>query len=99
MIEKDIIRDAAQMYGCTEEDVKSRKRHRQYAEARAVVCYMLYSFIGRSCTETATLLNRTHGTVLYFNNRACDWLNMPRLNPRGAEVIKVLVERYKNKEQ
>jgi len=99
MIEKDISRDAARMYGCTVADVKSRKRHRQYAEARAVVCYMLHSCMGWSSIETATLLNRTHATVLYYNNRACDWLKMPRLNPRGARVIKVLVERYKNKEQ
>jgi chromosomal replication initiation ATPase DnaA len=97
MIDTDIIRDAADLYGITIQDITSPCRKRRMADARAVVCYLLHSCIGLSSPEIGRMLKRTHATVLYFNRRADDWVRTPRLNPRGAAAIKELRQRYSNK--
>lgn len=99
MIDQKIIRDAADLYGCTVADLKSPKRHRKYADARAVVCYILCQMRGWTYSEVGRTLHRTHSTVIYFNRRADEWLKLPILNPRGACAIKELVKRYNTTEQ
>lgn len=96
MIENDILRDAADLFGVTVEAVTSAMLHRQYADARAVVCYVLCSMRGMSTTEVGRMIHRTHATVIYYNRKADDWLRMPKLNRRGACAIRELENRYKD---
>lgn len=92
----DIIDKVAKIYSITVDDMTSKKRHRVYADARAVVCYVLCSL--RFCTfsEVARLLHKSHATVIYHNHRACDWMQTPRINPRGYNVIREIEREYIN---
>lgn len=98
MIEQDIMSDVADIYGITISDIKSRRRLRRYADARAVICYMLYSVKSMTLVEIAKMLNRTHASVIYFNRKAEDWLQTPLLNKRGACAIRELERRYKTED-
>lgn len=94
MIEQEIISDVADIYGITVENILSRRRLRRYADARAVICYMLCFTQGYSTTEVGRVLNRNHSSIVYFNKKTRDWLRKPLLNKRGACAIKELEKRY-----
>lgn len=94
-----IFRDVAKLYGVTITELKSRSRLRKYADARAVICYILCSQCKLSYSEVASMLNRTHATVIYFVKNAEGWLRVPAFNPKGANAINELINKnnYKQK--
>jgi len=94
MIEQEIISDVADIYGITVENILSRRRLRRYADARAVICYVLCFTQGYSTTEVGKVLNRNHSSIVYFNKKTRDWLRTPIINKRGACAIKELEKRY-----
>lgn len=94
MIEQEIISDVADIYGITVENILSRRRLRRYADARAVICYLLCFTQGFSTTEVGKVLNRNHSSIVYFNKKTRDWLRTPIINKRGACAIKELEKRY-----
>lgn len=94
MIEQEIISDVADIYGITVENILSRRRLRRYADARAVICYLLCFTQGYSTTEVGKVLNRNHSSIVYFNKKTRDWLRTPIINKRGACAIKELEKRY-----
>lgn len=94
MIEQDIISDVADIYRITVDNITSKRRIRRYVEARMVVSYLLCSMQGLTTTEVGDLLNCTHASVIYFRDKAKDWLRTPILNKRGADAIMELKKRY-----
>ena len=94
MIERDIISDVADIYGITVDNITSKRRIRRYVEARMVVSYLLCLKQGMTTTEVGELLHCTHASVVYFRNKAKDWMRTPILNKRGADYIKKLERRY-----
>jgi len=94
MIEQEIMSDVADIYGITVNDILSRRRLRRFADARAVICYLLCFTQGYSTTEVGRVLGRDHSSVVYFNKKTMDWLRTPFLNKRGACAIKELEKRY-----
>lgn len=94
MIEQDIMKDAADIYGITVENILSKRRIRRYVDARAVVCYLLCFTQGYSTTEAGNVLNRNHSSAVYFNKKTKDWLRMPILNDRGCKAIRLLLKKY-----
>lgn len=94
MTERDIIRDAAMLYGCDTADLTSRKRHRKLVDARKVSAYILCALVGLPYSEVGRMLNRTHAAVIYFERQAEGWLHQPRLNPEGAARIRYIAKKY-----
>jgi len=94
MIEQEIMSDVADIYGITVSDILSRRRLRRFADARAVICYLLCFTQGYSTTEAGRVLGRDHSSVVYFNKKTMDWLRTPIINKRGACAIKELEKRY-----
>ena len=94
-----MIRDVAKLYGITVAEVKSSRRFRKLADARAVICYILCSQCKFNYSEVARMLNRTHATAIYFVKNAEGWLRVPAFNPQGARIINELINKnnYKQK--
>lgn len=98
MIEQDIISDVADIYCITVDNITSKRRIRRYVEARMVVSYLLCSMRGLTTTEVGDMLHCTHASVIYFRNKAKDWLKMPILNNMGVKAIRKLEKRYKTED-
>jgi len=91
-----IISDVADLYGITQDDITSRKRHRRFADARAVICYIMCALDGYTFSEAGRSIHRTHASVIYFVRRASWWMRSPVLNQRAVAAIKELTKRYYN---
>lgn len=91
---KQIINDVAQLYECTSTDILSRKRNRRFAEARAVICYIMCALEGRTLCEAGRAIHRTHPSVIYFVRRVSWWMRSPILNHKAVTVINTLKDRY-----
>lgn len=89
-----IISDVADLYGITQDDITSRKRQRKYADARAVICYIMCALDGRTFSEAGRTIHRTHASAIYFVSRATWWMQYPFLNQRAVAAIKELSKRY-----
>lgn len=97
MTADNIIKQVADLYGVSVEDVLSRKRDRIFADCRTVICYVLCVGLGLPAIRAGALLNRTHVTVLYHIAKGKDWLRMPMLNYRGAAVINDMMATLRQK--
>lgn len=89
-----IINDAASLYGCDTEELTSSKRHRRFADARKVICYILCTLQGKTYSEVGRMLNRNHATVIYYEQKAGEWMRQPMLNTEGAERIKYIAKKH-----
>ena len=87
MTTNNIIKQVADLYGVSAEDVLSRKRDRIFADCRTVICYVLCVGMGLPAIRVGALLNRTHVTVLYHIAKGRDWVADPRLNMGGSAAI------------
>ena len=96
MIENEIISDVADFYGITASNILSKRRVRRYVDARTVVCYLLRYVCTMTTTEIGDVVHLDHTSVVYHNKKAQDWLNMPKLNDKGAKAIIELKKRYGN---
>ena len=91
---KKLIERTAELYGITPEDVLSKCRRRVFVDARKVVCYILMREYGLTYMDVGLIMG-IHYTSALFNYRAAQlWLNEPRVNPEGAEIIKRLLEEF-----
>ena len=88
---KDIIKQAADMYGVPVKAVLSPCRRRELSDCRAVICYVLVQRYRLSKSETGRIIGRTHADVIHHLAKANDWIEVPTINPRGAECLKKML--------
>lgn len=89
---ESIIKAVTRLTGVTEEKMCGRGRHREYAEARAIVSYLAYNNAQMTLTAIGERLGRTHSAVMHYNEMVSGWLEEPRRNPRGARITTQLIE-------
>jgi chromosomal replication initiation ATPase DnaA len=89
-----IISDAAALYGITTADMTSPCRRRDMADARIVASYIAHKRLGVTKSEIARRLHRTHADIIHLIRAAEEWISQQYLNPRGANNIVELLNRY-----
>jgi chromosomal replication initiation ATPase DnaA len=82
-----IIKQVADLYGVSVEDVMGRKRDRIYADCRTVIFYTLCELHRMPYKHAGEALHRTHADVLYHVAKGRDWAADPRLNMDGSAAI------------
>lgn len=85
-----IMQSVARETGVTEEEMLARGRHREYTEARAMVCWLTYHCTSMSLTSIGRRLDRDHATMIHYNQMVDGWLEEPRRNLRGARIVTAL---------
>lgn len=88
---ESIIRAVTRETGVTDEEMTHHCRHREYTEARMIVCWLAYHYTKMTLTTIGKRLGRGHGTASYYNMVVDSWLNEPRLNLRGARITTKLI--------
>lgn len=88
---ESIIRAVTRETGVTDEEMTHHCRHREYTEARMIVCWLAYHYTQMTLTSIGKRLGRGHGTASYYNMVVDSWLNEPRLNLRGARIATKLI--------
>lgn len=83
---ESIIRAVTRETGVTDEEMTHHCRHREYTEARMIVCWLAYHYTQMTLTTIGKRLGRGHATASYYNMVVDSWLNEPRLNLRGARI-------------
>lgn len=83
---ESIIQAVARETGVTETEMTNRGRHREYAEARAIVSWLAYRYTPITLTSIGKRLGRDHASVIYYNRMVDSWLAEPRRNLKGARI-------------
>lgn len=91
---KQIVKDAADYFGVSIENLLSPKRHRPLVDARCVITYILYTLEGCTYQEVGDLLHRCHATIIYQQRVAEAWMRNPRFNQRGAKAIETIATKH-----
>lgn len=91
---QQIVKDAADYFGVSIENLLSPKRHKPLVYARCVITYILYSLEGFTYQEIGDLLQRCHATIIHQERVATSWMRNPRFNQRGAKAIETISRKY-----
>lgn len=86
-----IIKAVERETGVSELEMTHRGRQREFAEARAIVCWLAYHYAPMTLTSIGRRLGRDHPTVIHYNKMVDNWLDEPRLNLRGARITTKLI--------
>lgn len=93
----NIIRAVSRETGVTELEMCRKGRQREYAEARAIVSFLSYTYTSMTLTAIGHRLNRDHATTIHYNRTVQAWLDEPRRNLRGARITTKLMEELEDK--
>lgn len=92
----NIIRAVSRETGVTEQEMCRKGRQREFAEARAIVSFLSYTYTSMTLTAIGHRLNRDHATTIHYNRTVQAWLDEPRRNLRGARIVTKLMEELDN---
>lgn len=93
---ESIIQAVVRETGVTEVEMCNRGRHREYAEARAIVSWLAYRYTPITLTSIGKRLGRDHASVIYYNRMVDSWLAEPRRNLRAAKITTKLIRELDN---
>jgi len=93
----NIIKAVSRETGVTELEMCRKGRQREYAEARAIVSFLSYTYTSMTLTAIGHRLNRDHATAIHYNRTVQAWLDEPRRNLRGARIVTKLMEELEDK--
>lgn len=84
---ESIIKAVVRETGVTDAELCAKGRHRERAEARAIVAWLAYNYTSITKTSIGERMNRNHATVVHYTQVVDEWLEEPRRNLRGARII------------
>ena len=87
-----IINAVERETGVTEQEMCNRGRHREYAEARAIVSWLARRYTSMTLTSIGKRLGRDHISVIHYVRMVGSWMEEPRLNIRGARITQKLID-------
>lgn len=96
---EDIIRAVERETKVTEEEMVGKSRHREYSEARAMVCWLAYKYAGMTVTTIGVRFNRHHSMIVHYREMVNGWLEEPRRNINGAKIMNKLIEEFGDEQQ
>lgn len=94
MNQDEIIKDAADYFGVSIENLFSPKRHRRLVDARCTITYILCTLEGCTYQEVGDLLHRHHSTIIHQERIAASWMRNPKFNQRGAKAIETIATKH-----
>ena len=83
-----IIKEVAEAYGVTTDDLRSKSRIARFADARAVACYLLHRHTTMSTTEIGMWLHRDHSSVLHSIRKVEAFNLWPTMYAIDLNIIK-----------
>ena len=89
MVEK-ILSVVAKHFGVSIEDIKSRKRTENIANARHTALYLIRNLTPLSLDEIGKIVGRDHATVVFSNTKIEN--NIKTKNKAGSEIKKLIKE-------
>lgn len=92
----NIIKAVSRETGVTENEMCRKGRQREFAEARAIVSFLSYTYTSMTLTAIGHRLNRDHVCALHYNRTVQAWLDEPRRNLIGARITTKLMEELDN---
>lgn len=93
----NIIKAVSRETGVTEQEMCHKGRQREFAEARAIVSFLSYTYTSMTLTAIGHRLNHGHATAIHYNRTVQAWLDEPRRNLRGARITTKLMEELEDK--
>ena len=93
----NIIKAVSRETGVTEQEMCHKGRQREFAEARAIVSFLTYTYTSMTLTAIGKRLGRDHVCALHYNRTVQAWLDEPRRNLRGARIVTKLMEELEDK--
>lgn len=88
---ESIMRAVERETGVSEQEMVSKQRHREYADARAISSWLIYRYTPMTLTSIGRSLGRDHVSVIHYIRKANEWMAEPRLNLRAARIITKLI--------
>jgi chromosomal replication initiation ATPase DnaA len=88
---ESIVAAVSRMTGVARDEIINKGRQHEFAEARAMVCWLAYHYSAMTVTSIGKWLGRNHVSVIHYNRMVDEWLNEPRLNLRGSRIVTKLI--------
>ena len=79
-------------YDITTEQLFSASHKWQYADARAVICYILHEKWSMSLTAVGTLLHRHHSSVKCAIRKIKTWIDNPKIFSKEIKIVDAIIE-------
>lgn len=79
-------------YDITTEQLFSASHKWQYADARAVICYILHEKWSMSLTAVGTLLHRHHSSVTCAISKIKTWIDNPKIFSKDVEIVDAIID-------
>lgn len=94
-----ILKIVCENLGVDPEDVKSKTRKGEIAQARHIFCYLAYtSATGHTLTEIGRFIGRDHATVLHSRNKIKDFLTFDKYIKDIVTTLNIRLGRFSNEE-
>ena len=90
----EIMREVAEAYGVTLDDLRSRSRIARLATARAVACYILNRCLNMSTTEVGRSVFRDHATVMHCCRQVEGFYLWPKMYATDLAIINSIKQKY-----
>ena len=92
---ENIIKAVSKETGVTEEEMTSRKRFREYAEARYICFWIAYNYTSSTMTCLARRLNACNHSIVYYGIKKGDeWMQHPSHNPEWVKRAKRIINSF-----
>jgi chromosomal replication initiator protein len=61
----NLIKRVCELYEISEKELKSKRRFREFVEARQICHYIMHKIYGITCSKTGEEFKKSHDTVLH----------------------------------
>ena len=90
----DIMKDVAEAYGISVEDILLRSRVARLATARAVICYLLNRCLNMSTNEVGRAVSRDHTSVMHNCRLVEGFYLWPKMYATDLAIINSIKQKY-----
>lgn len=92
---ENIIKAVSKETGVTEEEMLSRKRFREYADARYLCFWIAYNYTSSTMTCLARRLNACNHSIVYYGIKKGDeWMQHPSQNPEWVARAERIINSF-----
>ncbi|WP_434313731.1 helix-turn-helix domain-containing protein [Enterococcus innesii] len=89
-----IIKEVAEAYGVTTDDLRSKSRIARFADARAVVCYLLYRYYNYGWKDVGRMVLRDHSSVMHSVRLVEGFCLWPKMYATDLAIIEDIKQKY-----
>lgn len=90
----EIMKEVAERFGITIDDLRSRSRMARLVDARAVTAFILTRHLGLSTTEAGRMMHRDHGTIIHYVSKVEGMFLWSKMYAADLNLMKAVTDKF-----